>query len=670
MFEQNKQFHINNQSNSNVLDCIRSWFTKLKSIFNEETDIYQIPQSILKSMLSDFSRLNFHSLNVLSLLHEDFLQVKSPSKKSQGIFYTDEKIADLIVMQALGAHLEDNIRKVEHLIEKKKYKEALEIGKDLSKLRILDPACGIGIFLISAFNCLKKYFKLLNNLLEPLTQPIEPRIVEENLYGIDLDSKAVAFTTIALLLLGIGDGKEHSLKTLNIKLGNALITDTSETLKKYFGPNWNDLKPFNWEEEFNTQTFDYILGNPPYVSVTNLPNEERTYLLQKFQYAHQRFDLYLGFIEKMLGKLTSEGILGFLLPYSFLVEDNARKLREHVHENYKIVKIMDFSSISLFQDGSIKNMVLILQKPRHSREINSNKVQILKITRDSASKSLCVTEQFQIPQEMLKLSYKSVFTLDPEPILSILNRIREAPNTTRLGNIAYIVRGARGVPISQFQLDQYIDTYCHRLIKGKNVSKFIISDENKWFRYKYDELYRPAFPELFENEKIVIRDISGSKGIIAALDNTGYYTDNTLNCCILRKVLKDKPAVFFKKHKLDLNENLFDFSGQFNLKYLLGVLNSNLMTFYFRKTFGNQLHVYPNDLEEIPIKVSSPTLLEKIAQIVEKIIRESIKHSDHSEKLKRELLSDKLLLNKLVYELYELTPQEIDLIERIMRNKL
>jgi len=102
--------------------------------------------------------------------------------------------------------------------------------------------------------------------------------------------------------------------------------------------------------------------------------------------------------------------------------------------------------------------------------------------------------------------YKFRFNLN-EVVISIIEKIEN--NSIDLGDICYINWGTRSVPQSKFHLNERINNNCKPLLVGKNIDRYIIDYNGLWLLYEKDKLYNPMFPELFENEKIIIRDVSG-----------------------------------------------------------------------------------------------------------------------------------------------------------------
>lgn len=158
------------------------------------------------------------------------------------------------------------------------------------------------------------------------------------------------------------------------------------------------------------------------------------------------------------------------------------------------------------------------------------------------------------------------------------------------------------------------------MVKGRNIDRYSLTYDGKWFLYDPDLLYRPALTELFENEKIIISKVTGGKGIIATYDNEGFYTDDSLCCCVPKHYLNDLDETFLRKRKIFISDEEIRLSKQYSLKYLLGVINSTLANFYYTKILGYELNVYPESIEIMPVyKIDFSNKVEK--DIYKKIIK-------------------------------------------------
>ena len=215
------------------------------------------------------------------------LTAKKQRRKEHGIYYTPRFITDYIVKETVGRFLKE-----------RSHNEILNI-------RILDPACGSGSFLIRAYDELLNYHAYRSG--KPVTELDQWErlpILIKNIFGVDLDMQAVEIARLNLLLRSLA--KRETLPSLadNIRQGNSLISGTEEELRSYFGDNWREKKPFNWEQEFEDimvdGAFDVIIGNPPYVRIQTLPRDEADYYREFYQSAFGSFDIYILFLEQAI----------------------------------------------------------------------------------------------------------------------------------------------------------------------------------------------------------------------------------------------------------------------------------------------------------------------------------------------------------------------------------
>ncbi|MCK5466205.1 N-6 DNA methylase [Candidatus Parcubacteria bacterium] len=281
------------------------------------------------------------------------LKIKSRKKrKEQGIYYTPNFIVDYIIKNTLGKKLEE-IKNV----------------NDLKQIKILDPACGSGSFLIKALETVNEKYKDFNN---PGDQYTKRGILLGNIYGVDLDPQAVELAKLNLLINALDQKAKLPNLTDNIRVGNSLISGSEKELKKYFGKNWRDKKAFNWEEEFpfchsrgggNPEDgFDVIIGNPPYIGSRELDQKDKNYFGDNFLTAKDQYDLYVLFVEKSLNLLKSGGLLSFIIPNKFLVTKYGLALRKFIFENSTLINFRDYSKERVFPDASVYPVVVVLKK--------------------------------------------------------------------------------------------------------------------------------------------------------------------------------------------------------------------------------------------------------------------------------------------------------------------
>ncbi len=494
---------------------------------------------------------------------------------------------------------------------------------------MLDPACGSGSFLIKAYDCFANYYEEKNRaikaridehvrkgmLFETSESPhegYEASILMNNIHGVDLDAQAAEIAAVNLMLKALKPNEMlPPILGETIKVGNSLISGSEEELRKFFGEEWRAKKPFNWKEEFTDvfdaalpegeRGFDVVIGNPPYINVSNLLDEDRNFLMEKYESALKRLDIYVAFIEKGIKLLKVGGKLSFIIPYPFLNQNYAENLRNLILNNCIIEEIVDISKFKIFEDAIVRNIIIILKKEPDKQKRDTAKIRITTQIEDPHSKDKISGDNYSIPQIVFYSMPEYMFRLElNEKTIPIIEKINS--NSVKIGKIIVASWGARGVPSDQFHLDKPINELCKQLVKGENIKRYRLSYNGKWLLYDLEKLYRPSFPQLFENEKLIVSEVTGETGIVATYDDEKYYTDHSLNCCILKYHLKEIDPKILRKHKLYVNEEDAELSKNYNLKYALALINSRLTNFYFKTLLGYELNVYPESIEQLPLR--------------------------------------------------------------------
>lgn len=312
------------------------------------------------------------------------VEEKPEVRKAGGVYYTPKYIVDYIVRNTVGK-----------LIEGK-------TPKQIEKLRILDPACGSGSFLIGAFQCLIDYHARylaehpkearVGTLLPDITiDPNgEPRlsvirkaeILKNNLFGVDIDPQAVEITMMSLYLKALeGERsqlppKQHLLPELknNIICGNSLISPDIYGQGTLFGDAERDrINAFDWNSKTSSFSgimidggFDCVIGNPPYIRIQHMkewaPFEVEHYKEQYKSASSGNYDIYVVFVEKGLSALRHGGRLGYILPHKFFNAKYGEPLRGLVAEGKHLSEIVYFGDHQIFDGATNYTCLLFLEK--------------------------------------------------------------------------------------------------------------------------------------------------------------------------------------------------------------------------------------------------------------------------------------------------------------------
>lgn len=349
--------------------------------------------------------------------HQAKVETKNEVKKSGGIFYTPKHIVDYIVENTLGKQIKG------------------KSPKEIEKIKIIDPACGSGSFLISSYTYLLTYHLeyYLNNPSKYkkeifqykdgkyyISTEIKKKILMNNIFGVDLDPQAVEVTKLSLLLKVLEhetkDSINQQLKLFqervlpnlddNIKCGNSLVgydfyAETQSTLTDE-SKNMR-INIFDWDDDENgfgkimkSGKFDIVLGNPPYIQIQKLIDsypEETKFIQKYYKTAQERnVDIYVPFIEKGLSLLKENGCLGFICPNRFFNSEYGDKLRLFL-KDYNIYHLVNFRHYLVFQNADTYTCLLFIQKSKQNSSLIYKEVRGIYKTNDNRIDFLLHTKE-------------------------------------------------------------------------------------------------------------------------------------------------------------------------------------------------------------------------------------------------------------------------------------
>lgn len=364
----------------------------------------------------------------------------------------------------------------------------------------------------------------------------------------------------------------------------------------------NQKQFFHWKLEFpevffdiNTGRqkenpgFDAVVGNPPYVDIKALDGGFTEYLKEVYDTSYRRFDLYVTFMEKSTELCAEGGYNSMIVPEKFLKLPYGEKIRGMML-NYDISSFVDLTDIDVFEDAEVKNIIYNLSKVSSD---SSDKIEILGYNQD-------YFESHKISESLLRSLPNNVFKINlTEVQLQLINKIRK--NSIQLRDLAYVSYGCQTGNRSEFVFEEKQDESFKPYIQGENITRYHISASNLWLDYDRERLHRPAFPKLFEQDKIVACQVSGPNGIIASIDRNMHYSDVTTIIGVPYHGLSDVSDEIIQSRSIDLDSEKESLSKEYSLEYLISNLNSKIDNFYFLKTLSDDLHLHPNDLKKMPI---------------------------------------------------------------------
>jgi hypothetical protein len=620
-------------------------------------------------------------------------------RKEEGVFYTPEYITDYICRNTIIPYLSKGSAKNTNALISE-YQEDLVVLEDkLKNIKILDPACGSGVFLIKAVTLLyeilkeimlykelgENYKKIKNEqqvnkkLIQlDLNKWIEVeelrQIIESSIYGVDIDENSVEKTKTNLNSKLIEQGRNIDLSR-NIGFGDSLIED----------PYFKGDLAFNWTLKFpeimNKGGFDIIMGNPPYINIIE-DLECKIYYKKRFPEIYTgKNDIYYYFFQRAIELCKKNGLIAFISPRYLMESFKAKKLREHILKETAIQKIIDFSDFKIFKDANIDTAIYFLRKTCIKDKIIVHKLvkPILPPLRIEPP----FFEKYSIDQN--QLNGKKWFFIHPE-LETILEKI-ESKSTGRLKEFAILSKGIQTGKDSVFVLtEEKMKKYSiekkilRRWLKNSQISRFgliepryyIIISNRKTIKELSD--YPNLEKYLQEHKEELMKRARVSTWFHWRKGDERFTIDwNKPKIITPYKSSNNNFTIDKKRSYFSQDIVLIQPKDGIDIKYLLAYLNSRLCEFYFKikgKKLGTVYEYYPRQIENLPFIKTEEKAQEVFVRIVKRIFelkegltnyKEEFKEGDF---LKEEVIKAEKKIDQLFYVLFNLKEEEIRLIEK------
>lgn len=314
---------------------------------------------------------------------------KVSKRKKDGIFYTPAYIVDYIVRNSLGKYLEEHEERIKEsyklkgdITEKSYRKREIEAYTEyqtvLHNVKVLDPACGSGAFLVRVFDFLLAENKRVANILTEWVQSdlfqsdmYFREILKYNIYGVDLNEESVEITKLSLWLKSAVRGKKLETLDNNIKCGNSLIDD----------PAVAGDKAFNWNTEFTdimaSGGFDVIVGNPPYVRQELLWVKQKGYFSKKYKNVYNSIaDLYIYFFEIWISVLSQNWYLCYITPNKWMERKYGTEFRRFI-KKLNIQTIVNYGELKIFDDAATEPAIISIKNENSNNKIYYSSVKNL-----------------------------------------------------------------------------------------------------------------------------------------------------------------------------------------------------------------------------------------------------------------------------------------------------
>jgi type I restriction-modification system DNA methylase subunit len=759
-----------NAKHRDIQTPLNTLFRKLNEDFNGnifkphpcETAVYD--SKILAEIINDLyypkSPYDFKVIGVdlLGVIYEKYLgktirltekrvkvEEKPEVRKAGGVYYTPKWVVEYIVDVTVG-----------ELIKGKK-------PEDIAKLRVLDPACGSGSFLIGAIEELFQYHlhyysehlkeakhgtlfpHLLiehdedGNELRRLSIETKGQILKNNIYGVDIDAQACEITMMSLYIKVLEDEKTlpHNKELLpslsnNIRCGNSLIEfDFLSQQPLVTDADKEKINPFEWRSKTTgfgniigeKDGFDAIIGNPPYIRIQTMKEwspMEVDYYPQKFKTAASgNYDIYVLFVERAIQLLSDKGLFGFIMPHKFFQAEYGVNLRKLIADGKLLREIVNFTDQQVFDQATTYTHLLFLSKAS-KKEFKYAEIRKLE---NPVSQLATIKKNNEYENHTLRLGMLPVTSLTETPwqfglgadarllkrlrnIKPLLDQVSENifVGTQTSADDIFVLEEAKkegvffvgfskslgrevkveAAVVKPFLKGREIRKYCHpsatavlicpyeiqetqfRLLTEKELSSnfphaYSYLKENKQKlterergKMKGDKWYAYGYPKsmtLFHRPKLIVPDYNNSAAF--TFDDVGHF-------------YKTGYGIILKKG--------------FPYLFVLGLLNSKLLFKYLLLTGtrlrGGYVRFWTQFIKNLPIKTANTKIEketeEKICELVKKILELNKKKQTTSDLSKIELLEREANvyeenIDRLVYELYGLTEEEITIVEESVK---
>jgi len=534
-----------------------------------------------------------HSLNEIESITAE-LEGKEVDKgktkrKKDGVFYTPKYITKYIVENTVGklcAEKKEELVIVEEEYAKGRYNRKKETIKTLDinlqayrnwllQITICDPACGSGAFLNQALEFLMQEHKNIDELESQLLghsfefPGVENHILENNLFGVDINEESVEIAKLSLWLRTAQKGRKLTSLNNNIKCGNSLIDDVAVA----------GDKAFSWKKEFvavfEKGGFDVVIGNPPYGALL----DGKGWLKTRYkETSFGNIDSYKYFVQLGAELVIKNGVLGYIMPDSYLEKEYFKDLRIFTSRNFGVITNIKMGD-DVFEEVNLPTSIILLDNKG-----------------EAASEYLFLDLSNTILKEKPNsLINRNKFIIDKpkvEETFIVINSIIKSNNTIPLIDVYNQVMGVKtyqkgkGKP-KQTDYEKKEDVFVSNQLDVKfnypyvsqGINRYSYKTQNEYISYGV-WLAEPRKQVYFDKPKVVIREIINPRIFATYIQEPA--------------VVKNIAAVIIAKDEC------------YPIKFLLGLVNSKLLTYYVNEQSpksGNKSYPSFNSrlLKQLPI---------------------------------------------------------------------